>query len=345
MKKLLLICFLLTIFLVITIGANADKYMWNAGTTQEGTTVFVITGILSECINTYAGKDIFMTPIAYTKSLVALKGFDQKEVVSMSVTIQQFEQLINKEGPFSPETYKWSAPYMQLMWVYEQDHFCLIRREDADKIKSYSDLANKSVFPQMRGTGAYELWQTMLGPSSLNIWDTIDEVTFEMGHAGDALKLKEVDVIIAYSCGGDIVGYAQEALAKNDLVILSPTPEEMEKILKVCGFLYPSTVNVEEHFGQDIGLTKTITIPAWSTLYMVDPDVPEEIVYQVVKTAFEHATEMAKSAVVWRIFAEDPWEYNLPFLLKYKKMGVPIHPGVLRYFRELGHDTKLLGLE
>ncbi|HZK11911.1 MAG TPA: TAXI family TRAP transporter solute-binding subunit [Atribacterota bacterium] len=345
MKKLLLICFLLTIFFVITIGANADKYMWNAGTTQEGSTAFVASGILSECINTYAGKDMFMTPIAYTKSLVGLKGFDQKEVVSMYASAQQFEQLINKEGPFSPETYKWSAPYMQLMWAYDQDHFFLIRREDAGKIKSYSDLANKSVFPQMRGTGTYELYQIMLGPSGLNIWDKIVEKTFETAHAGDALKLKQVDVIAAYSGGGEIVGYAQEALARNDLVILTPTPEEMEKIVKVCGFLYPSTVNAEEHFGQDIGLTKTITIPAWSNIYIVDPDVPEEIVYQVVKTAFEHATEMAKSAAVWGKFAEDPWEYNLPFLLKYKKMGVPIHPGALRYFRELGHDTKLLGLE
>lgn len=343
MKKLLLICFLLTIFLVITIGANAI-YMWNAGTTGEGSTGFVSIGVLSETINTFAGNDIFMTPIAYTKSLVGLKGFDQKEVVSMYASSQQFDQVINKEGPFNPETYKWSAPYTQMMWMYDLDYFFVIRKNDADKIKSWSDLANRPVFPQMRGTGTYELIKVMLGPDGLNIWDTIDEKAFEYSHAADALKLKEVDAVCSYSAGGKIVGWTQEVLARTDSVILAPTPEELEKIVKAAEFIFPATMSPEE-YGQDVGLTKTIKNPALGFVYIVDPDVPEEIVYQVVKAAFENATEMAKSASVWGKFAKDPWGYNLPYLMKYKKMGAPIHPGALRYFRELGHNTKLLGLE
>ena len=343
MKKFLLICFLLTIFLVLVIGANA-KYMWNAGTTGEGTNGFVSIGVLSETVNTFAGNDIFMTPIGYTTSLVGLKGFDQKEVVSMFATSQLFEQVINKEGPFIPETYKWSAPYTQMMWMYDQNNFFIIRKEDADKIKSWSDLANRPVFPQMRGTGTYELVKVMLGADGLNIWDTIDDKTFETSHTADALKLKEIDAISAYSIGGNIVGWAQEVLTRVDSVILAPTPEELEKIVKGIGFLSPATIS-PEGFGQDVGLTKTIKIPVLGLLYIVDPDVPEEIVYQAVKAAFENATEMAKSTALWGEFAKDPWGYNLPYLIKYKKMGVPIHPGVLRYFRELGHNTKLLGLE
>jgi len=343
MKKLLLICFLLNIFLGITMGASAT-YMWNAGTTGEGSTGFVSIGILSETINTFAGKDIFMTPIAYTKSLVGLKGFDQKEVVSMYASSQQFDQVIKKYGPFTPETYKWTAPYAQMMWMYDLDYFFIIRKEDAGKIKSWSDLANRPMFPQMRGTGTYELVKVMLGPDGLNIWDTIDEKAFEYSHASDALKLKEVDAICAYSAGGQIVGWAQEVFARTDSVILAATPEELEKILKTVDFLFPATM-APDAYGQDVGLTKTIVNPALGFVYIVDPDIPEEIVYQVVKAAFENATEMAKAAAVWGKFAQDAWGYNLPYLMKYTKMGASIHPGALRYFRELGHNTKLLGLE
>ncbi len=343
MKKLLLICFLVTILLVITIGANAT-YMWNAGTTGEGSTGFVSIGILSETITTHTNNDIFMTPIAYTKSLVGLKGFDQKEVVSMYASSQQFKQVIKKTGPFSPETYKWTAPYAQMMWMYDLDYFFVIRKEDADKIKTWSDLANRPVFPQMRGTGTYELIKVMLGADALNIWDTIDEKAFEYSHAADALKLKEVDAICSYSAGGKIVGWTQEVLARTDSVILAPTPEELEKIIKAVDFIFPATMGPDA-YGQDVGLTKTITNPALGFVYIVDPDLPEEIVYQAVKVAFEKGAEMARSAAVWGKFAEDAWGYNLPYLMKYTKMGAPIHPGALRYFRELGHNTKLLGLE
>ncbi len=343
MKRLLLICFLLTIFLVTIIGANA-QYMWNAGTTGEGTTNYVMIGVLSEIINTYSGNDIFMTPIAYTKSLVGLKGFDQKEVDSMYINSSMLEKLINKAGVFSPETYKWSTPYTQMMWYNFPDGFFLIRKEDADEIKSWSDLANRSVFPQRRGTAWYSTMEAIFGPDGLDIWDTLDIKTFDLSHCADALKLKQVDAVIGYSAGGALAGFVQETISRTDSVILAPTPEELEKIVKGISYISEITMTPES-YGQDVGLTKNVKMPSVPNVLIVNPDVPEEIVYQAIKTAFENATEMAKVAAQWRLFAGDPWELNLPYLMKYKKMGVPIHPGALRYFRELGHNTKLLGLE
>jgi len=343
MKKLLLICFLLAIFFVTTIGANAI-YMWNAGTTGEGTMGYVYIGVLSEIVNTYAGEHIFMTPIAYTKSLVGLKGFDQKEVVSMYANSQVFSNIIYKRGPFSPETYKWTAPINQMMWTYDQDYFFIIRKEDADKIKSWSDLVGRPVFPHMMGTGTYAYLEVILGPDGLNIWDKIDSKAFHYSHAADALKLKEVDAIAAYSSAGTIVSWAQEVLTRTDSVILGPTPEELEKMKKSNDYTSSFTRDPDA-YGQDVGLTKTIKNPGQGFVYIVSPDVPEEIVYQAVKAAFENATEMAQLTKIWEKFSQDPWGFNLPFLMKFKKMGVPIHPGALRYFRELGHNTELLGLE
>jgi len=344
MKKLLLICFLLIVLLGTTMGTNAQKYMWNAGTVGEGSMAYVWVGILCEIVNNYEGDDIFMTPIPYTNSMAGLKGFDQKEVNSSLGNSQVISNIINKEGPFSPETYKWSAPFSQMLWVYEQDFFFLIREEDADEIKSWSDLANKKVFPNMIGTGAYEILKLIAGPKGLNIWDTIDIKAFDYSHAADALKLKEVDAVLAYSTAGGIVSWAQEVVLRTDCVMLSPTPEELEKMIKGNEFIFPLTISLELP-EQEVGLTETIKNPGLAFILICQADEPEEIVYKVVKTAFEKAMEMAKLVKIWEKFSKDPWELNIQFLKKFKNMGVPIHPGALRYFRELGHDTKALGLE
>ena len=343
MKKILLICFLVSIFLGITIGGNATtKYMWNTGSCKEGSSAYTAIGILSEVVNTYAGDYVFMTPIPYSKSLVGLRGFDQKEVVSMVGSSMQFDQIINKWGPFSPDVYKWTAPYVQMMWMYDLDYALLIRKKDADKIKSWSDLAYRPIFPQMFGTGGYEFMKMAFGPDGLNIWDTIDKKAFQRTHCADALKLGEVDAVFAYGAGGNWVAFVQEVLARVDCVFLCPTPEELEKITKSYKYIFPVEVTLG---GQDLGYTKTVKFPALGYVYMVDPNVSEEIVYQVTKVVFERAEEMAESTPIWENFSKDPFGYNLPYLLQYKKLGVPIHPGVLRYFRELGHDTKALGLE
>jgi TRAP-type uncharacterized transport system substrate-binding protein len=196
----------------------------------------------------------------------------------------------------------------------------------------------------MKGTGSYEELQIIFGPNVLDIWDTIDEKTFQLDHCADALKLREVDAIWAYSSGGQIVGYGEQTILRTDSVLLPPTPEELEKIVKFSEFFFPKEIS-PGYYGKDLGPTISFQAPAIGFVYIVDPDVPEEIVYKAVKTAFEHAGEMSKSVAIWKSFAQNPLEYNLPYLIEYKKLGVPIHPGVLRYLRELGCDTKTLGLE
>ena len=342
MKKLLLICFLLIIFLVITVGVNA-QYMWSAGSASEGSMSYVWVGALCETVSNYS-DDIFMTPIPYTTSLAQLKGFDQKEVDSAYGNSQVISNIINEKGPFDPETYKWTAPVSQMMWVYNQDYFFLTRKEDADKIKSWSDLANKKVWAMTAGSGAYEIFKLLSGPKGLNIWDTLDIKSFEKSHAADALKLGQVDAILAYSASGQIVSWAEEVVQRTDCVMLAPTPEELEVMLESNKFVF--VIETEPGGkGQDLGLTKTVKNPGLAFPMIVHPDLPEEIVYEVVKTAFEHSSEMADLVTIWRTFAKDPAEFNLPYLKKFKELGLPIHPGALRYFRELGYDTIELGLE
>ena len=108
-------------------------------------------------------------------------------------------------------------------------------------------------------------------------------------------------------------------------------------------YLFP-TIAKPDDYNLDVGLTEAVKLPTMGFCMFVNPDVPEDIVYDVVKTAYEHASEMASLTTIWEGFARNPLEFNLPSLIKYSE-GAPLHPGVLRYIKELGVDTEALGLE
>jgi len=346
-KKILWSSFLIITILMTTFSSNA-VYFWSAGVTQEGSITYPLIGSLCEIANTYVGDVVYMTPIAYTKSVAGLKGYDQGEVVSMYASSQQLEQVFTKTDIFGPPDYEWKTPITQMMWMYDSEYFFIIRKEDEDKIKCWNDLVGKTVYLHMVGTGTRDFFNLTLGPDGLDIIDKMDVKGFDMSHAADALKLGEVDAVAGNSAGGKLIAWNTEVLGRVDCSLVFPTAEELQKAIKNFHYIYTVEIPPDawsEEVKAICNFTEPKIVPAFGYVYIVNPEVPEEVVYSVVKAAFEHADEMAAVAPIWQKFAMDPFGYNLPFLQTYKDFGVPIHPGVLRYLKELGHDTIKLGLE
>lgn len=347
MKKYIITVIVLSLLFVAVMTGNAQKFLWSAGTTGETSINYVSVGILCETVN-QKSDNIFMSPISYPKSLVGLKGLHEGEVHSMYASAQTINNVVNEIGPFSPEVYKWTEPLNQLVWMNFESYYFLIRTEDADKYKSWSDLANAPIWPQMLGTNSFEIAKAIFGPDVLDIWDTLDIKNFESSHAADALKLKEVDAVWAYDAGGTVAGFAQEAIARTDCIMLFATDEEIEQMMKAIPFIVKADFDPEvyKRYREDLILGEAPkTLPAQGTIYLVRPDVPDEFVYEVTKIAYENAEEMKNTAPIWASFAKNPWNMNYPLYKKAADSGIPVHPGALRYFREAGYDTEGLGLE
>lgn len=311
---------------------TSAPFLWNAGTTQEGSTGYVAIGAMAEVINRHA-ENIQMTPVAYTQSTAGLKAYDAGEVDSMFASMQQLDQYLKEYGPFDPATYKRTRPLALFAPMYELSYYAVIRTEDADHIKSWSDFAGKKVFPQMKGTGTYELLKVGLGPDGLDIWDELDIKQVDFNQSADALKLKEVDVVFGYSASGAPAAYVEETITRSDVRVIVPTPEELEKMLAAAPYF--SNVELDgSDFSKNVGLTGKHGTLGYGYVYFVDPEMDEEVVYQATKALCENSEEMGQIAKLLTAYAEDPLGYSEKILKQAEALGATIHPGVKRYFAE-----------
>ncbi|MCS7149472.1 MAG: TAXI family TRAP transporter solute-binding subunit [Caldimicrobium sp.] len=115
-----------------------------------------------------------------------------------------------------------------------------------------------------------------------------------------------------------------------DIKILPVTKEMIDKFNSI----YP---------GQGIsmtipaGLFKSVQKPQLSLAYIVTDfvhkDVPEEVVYKIVKAVWENRKEISQSVLTLK---EGNFEDMFGIAVKYIK--VPLHPGAVKFYREKGYS-------
>lgn len=127
-------------------------------------------------------------------------------------------------------------------------------------------------------------------------------------------------------------GYKDSAILElesaMDIKILPVTKEMIDKFNKV----YP---------GQGLsmtipaGLFKSVKKPQLSLAYVVtdfvDKDVPEDVVYKVVKAVWTHRKEIVNALPTLK---EGNFEDMCGMAIKY--LRVPLHPGAVKFYREVG---------
>jgi uncharacterized protein len=106
--------------------------------------------------------------------------------------------------------------------------------------------------------------------------------------------------------------------AKEPVVFVSLTPGQIEALRKAIPELTISQIGS----GAYTSLDKTYTIFAIGR-----DDLPDELVYQLVKAVFENQPRLAKATLA----ASDTLPQNVV-----KNTILPFHPGAVRYYREIG---------
>jgi uncharacterized protein len=111
--------------------------------------------------------------------------------------------------------------------------------------------------------------------------------------------------------------------AREPLVFVSLTPEEIEAIRKAM----PELTISEIGSGVYTSLDKTYTTVAQYTFGIGRDDLPDELVYQLVKAVFENQPRLVKATST----ASETVPQNAV-----KDTFLPFHPGAVRYYREIG---------
>ncbi len=154
----------------------------------------------------------------------------------------------------------------------------------------------------------------VLGVSAEMLYGSIDNVAAEL-IAGD------VDAVLRLT--GAPVPAIEEVEAKEPITFVSLSPEQIEAIRKAMPEFSPSNVAA----GTYRLLEKDYVTIGMFNFAIGRADLPNDLVYQLVKTVFENQPRLVK--------AHPAASQTLPQNVD-KNTFLPFHPGAVRYYREIG---------
>lgn len=194
-------------------------------------------------------------------------------------------------------------------------------------VRSYADLKGKRV-----GVGTGRTWDAFMKP--LFRAHGIDYKDFTPVYAGmgDLYTQLGDGIIVATPgvvSGGTPVPGAQRLAAEKGAAYFGPDPAAIKKVLKELPYMSPIRITKDTPT-----FTKHIdTVDIGGPSLYLRSDMDEEVVYQITKLIHQNLGSMAKDI---RYFN---YAKNNPAVLT-NDIGVPFHPGSVRYWKEAGLWTK-----
>jgi hypothetical protein len=218
--------------------------------------------------------------------------------------------LYNGAGEYgnAKETFLTMFPAHTLDWN-------IIVRKDSG-IETIWDLEGKRVNKQPKG-GASEAVSTVLLDAL-----GIKHQDFYMPHteAAEAMMSNSIDAHIVMGAPAQF----REMATREPLVVIDLPDEDIEKILEKMPFLTKTTFPAGLYYP---GNDDIQTVNLWAPV-LVHKDIPEDLVYELVKGVYENIGAMKAAHPSGGDMKPE----------QVLEMNVPLHPGSLKYFKEMGID-------
>lgn len=199
--------------------------------------------------------------------------------------------------------------------------FTLIARADAG-VNSVEDTEGKRVNLSDPGSGTRATFDVLLGAMG---WDPSKfSATTELRAAEQSSALCDNNIDVTVYVVGHPSGAIQEATTACDAVLVNVSNEAVAKLIEENPFYRTATIPGGMYRGnpedvQTFGVGANLVTRA---------DVPEEVVYQLVKAVFDSFDDFRRL---------HPALENLqPEQMISDGISAPLHPGAERYYRERG---------
>ena len=195
----------------------------------------------------------------------------------------------------------------------------------ADKnIHSVADLKGKIVNIGAPGTGQRVNALDLFKAEGINPDSDLKAEGIKPAEAAEMLQDGRIDAYF-YTVGHPN-GSFKEAVAGTRKVNFVPVSKEIvAKLVKEMPYYAPATIPVGDYPGvantsdvQTFGVKATICTTA---------DVPEDVVYNITKTVFENLDQLKKLHPALAVLTKENMLQGL---------SAPLHPGALKYFKEVG---------
>lgn len=309
----------LFVFLISGIGAvtplaEARTFLQFGGSSPGGV-FYYLFGVLTTLV-TEKMPDTIATNVATGASVDNLKRLSKGEIDFGISHASNVWEALNGEGPFEGNKV---TNLMAIGKAYNSPHYFVTLKNTG--IKTMSDLEGKRVAIGTAGSGA--AYNSLLTFEALGL--NVDARHMSFADAGRDVKEGRIH---ALGQSGAPSGAVSELSETADIYVIPMSDEEIEKIVASQkapyfwkGYMPPETYK---------GMTEPVPTFFVSILWYAREDVPEDIVYDLLKLMYEPENKK---------FLEEGhpmWKEMEPNLEEMKKLGIPIHPGALKFYEEMG---------
>ncbi len=293
--------------------ASVDSYGYKVAATM--------VKILEEAL----GKEYTVTVQPYPSTTAAMKAtMDGNGEIGYTADVGM-TQLYATEGGF--KNYKAAKGMLVHTWYsYPMESFMAVPAAKAGQFKCWGDLSGKPVFFT---TAGFMNW--------LNFQRIYKALGYEFKHVeidpktqADALQAGTIAGAVAYTTAGrSLASYWKETEIRTDVRMINPCPNEVAK-LKAAG-LTIEKVDPKVAFTKEVGVQEILGVPILFA-YNVRADLPEDVVYKMLKAFYDNRVRLASMDPGFTPLARDFVGMQASGINA--NPHIPVHPGLAKFLKE-----------
>lgn len=199
--------------------------------------------------------------------------------------------------------------------------FTVVARSDAG-IETFDDLKGKRVNIGNPGSGQRATMDVVMNAKGWSLADFALASELKAAEQAGALGDNKIDAMI-YTVGHP-AGAIQEATTTTDAKLIPVDGPEIEKLIADNPYYAKATVPGGMYKGTDSDVD-TFGVKA---TFVTSADVPDEVIYQVVKAVFDNFDRFKKLHPAFENLTEQD--------MITQGNSAPLHPGAERYYKERG---------
>src|SRR6266540_2736564 len=303
--------------------AQRKSIRW--ATAQVGTYGYTVAASMAKIVEQALGGEYTVTVQPYATPTVAMKAVMNGEgelAYTADIGMSQFHERV---GGF--KDYKPIKPEIVHTWyAYPMESLMATSAKDADKYKCWKDFSGKPVFYTPAGFMNWLNWQRIFKALGYDF----KHVQIDLKSNADALEAGTIVGSATYTTAGrSLAAYWKETEIRMDIKVVNPCPDEVAK-LKAAG-LAVVDVDPKGAFSKDVGPATLMGVPILFG-YNARLDLPEEVVYKMVKAFYDKRDELVKIDPGFTPMAKDFVGMQVQGIDANPQ--IPVHPGLAKFLKE-----------
>jgi uncharacterized protein len=294
-------------------------------TAQVGSYGYTVAATMAKVLEQALGGEYTVTVQPYQSPTVSMKAVMNGEgeiAYTADIGMTEFAQ---RTGPFKDFTP--AKPELVHTWyAYPMETMLATSVKGADTIKCWKDFSGKPVYFSQAG---FQNW--------LNAQRIFKTLGYDFKHVqidnkanADALEQGTIVGSVIYTTAGrSLPPYWKETEVRMDIRVVNPCPDEVAK-LKAAGYVI-ANVEAKDAFAKGVGPASLQGVPILFG-YNVRSDMPEEVVYKMVKAFYDKRDELVKLEAGFGPLAKDFVGMQVQGIAANPQ--VPVHAGLAKFLKE-----------